>query len=66
MNCYVEHDLALDDGTPVGHHLVCSSCERRFAESICGNAAILGRWADDGGIVPDPDPLAELLERPDV
>lgn len=65
LNCTVEPDLALDNGTPCGYFEVCPACARRERERIAGNAAILCRWADDGGQVPGQDPLADLIEPGD-
>ena len=65
MDCVIEPDLALDNGTPCASFEVCSACVRREPVRIAGNASILGRWADDGGAVPDPDPLAFMVAPSD-
>lgn len=62
LPCETEEDLRCDDGMPCSSFEVCSRCRKQERARIAGNAAILGAWADDGGLVPDPDPLADLTE----
>ncbi len=65
MDCAIEPDLELDNGTPCASFEVCSACVKAIAVRIRRNAQILGRWADDGGAVPEHDPLAAYIERGD-